>query len=197
MDSAAAGTSPRRSGTRLSRDHSSLLRKRALRRLSHEQPAAYSSLYEQVLAQTPGLTRHQARGRAWTRLRYQFPDRYLELAALEHSGIDAIPPGIRTKSWQRATARLADLCPGTYQPQFARFRADGMTPARASDRAAATVRGSNPDLFTRLLTEEYQLWLTRPQPPRRPPATSSPATASTQRFAGVLHGAAPARRRPA
>ena len=37
----------------MSGDRSSLLRKRALRRLSHEQYAAYSTLYEQVLRRSP------------------------------------------------------------------------------------------------------------------------------------------------
>jgi hypothetical protein len=85
----------------VSGDRSSVLRKRALRRLSHEQHAAYAVLYEQVLAEIPGLTRHHARGRAWTRLRREFPDRYLELFALEHGGIgDDVPPGVRSRSWR-------------------------------------------------------------------------------------------------
>ena len=79
-----------------------MLRKRALRRLSHEQYAAYSTLYEQVLSEIPGLTRHHARGRAWTRLRYQFPDRYLELFALEQSGTDTeMPPRSTSCGWWR------------------------------------------------------------------------------------------------
>jgi hypothetical protein len=144
----------------VSGDRSSVLRKRALRRLSHEQYTAYSALYEQVLSEIPGVTRHQARGRAWTRLRYEFPDRYLELFALEHGGIGAeVPPDIRTKSWQRASARLAELRKAAYRSRYAQFRAQGMTPAKAYDRAIAAVRDGDPDLFARLLAEEYQLWL--------------------------------------
>jgi hypothetical protein len=137
-----------------------VLRKRALRRLSHEQYVVYSALYEQVLSEIPGLTRHQARGRAWTRLRYEFPDRYLELFALERGGIGTdVPPEIRTKSWQRATARLAELRRAAYRSRYAEFRARDMTPAKAYDRAIAAVRDGDADLFARLLAEEYQLWL--------------------------------------
>ena len=144
----------------MSGDRSSVLRKRALCRLSREQHAAYSTLYEQVLAEIPGLTRHQARGRARTRLRYEFPDRYLELFALEQGGIGTeVPPGIRSKSWQRASARLADLRKDAHQARFAEFRVQGMGPAKAYDRAIAVVRDGNADLFARLLAEEYQLWL--------------------------------------
>jgi hypothetical protein len=144
----------------VSGDRSSVLRKRALRRLSHEYYAAYSALYEQVLSETPGLTRYQARGRAWTRLRYQFPDRYFELFALERSGIRTdVPPGIRSKSWQRASARLADLRPAAYRSGFAGFRTQGMSPRKASERAAAAIRDRDADLFARLLAEEYQLGL--------------------------------------
>lgn len=145
----------------MSGDRSSALRKRALRRLSHEQHTAYSALYEQVLSEIPGLTRHHARPRAWTRLRYQFPDRYLELFALEQSGADTeVPPDVRSKSWQRANARLADLRKSAYQPRYAEFRAQGMASPKAYDRAVAVVREGNADLFARLLAEEYQLWLT-------------------------------------
>ena len=77
----------------MSGNRSSLLRKRALCRLSHEQRAAYAAHYEQVLAEIPGLTRYQARPRAWTRLRHEFPGRYLELFALERGGIGVdVPP---------------------------------------------------------------------------------------------------------
>jgi hypothetical protein len=144
----------------VSGDRSSVLRKRALRRLSHEQPAAYSMLYEQVVSQAPDLTRHQARGRAWTRLRYEFPSRYLELFALEQVAIGTdVPPAIRSKSWQRASARLADLRKAAHQSRVAEFRAQGMTPAKVFERAVAAVRDRDPDLFARLLAEEYQLWL--------------------------------------
>jgi len=144
----------------VSGDRSSVLRKRALRRLCHEQYAAYSTLFEQVLSEIPGLTRHHARCRAWTRLRYQFPDRYLELFALEQSGVGTeMPPDIRGKSWQRANARLADLRKATYRPRYAEFRAQGMASSKAYDRAMAAVRDDNADLFARLLAEEYQLWL--------------------------------------
>jgi hypothetical protein len=143
----------------VSGDRSSVLRKRALRRLSHEQHAAYAALYEQVLAETPGLTRHHARGRAWTRLRHEFPDRYLELFALEHGGIgDDVPPEVRSKAWQRACARLAGLRQAAYRARYAQLRAQGMTPPKAYDRAIAAVREGNADLFARLLAEEYQQW---------------------------------------
>jgi len=135
-------------------------RKRALCQLAREQHATYSELYEQVLSETPGLTRYQARGRARTRLRHQFPGRYLELLAAERSGAGTeVPPAIRGKSWQRATARLADLRQGAYQARFTEFRVQGMTVAKAYDRAIAAVREANADLFARLLAEEYQLWL--------------------------------------
>jgi hypothetical protein len=148
----------------VSGDRSSLLRKRALRRLSHEQHAAYAALYEQVLAEIPGLTRHQARPRAWTRLRHEFPGRYLELFALEHGGIDDdVPPELRSKSWQRACARLADLRTAAYQSRHTEFRAQGMTPQKAYDRAIAAIREDNADLFARLLAEEYQRGLAQPR----------------------------------
>lgn len=144
----------------MSGDRSSALRKRALRRLSHEHYPAYSALYEQVLSETPGLTRYQARGRAWTRLRYQFPDRYFELFALEQGGIRTdVPPDPRGKSWQRACARLADLRKTSYRSRFEEFRAQGMAPSKAYDRAVAAVRDGNAGLFVRLLAEEYQRWL--------------------------------------
>ena len=141
-------------------DRSSLLRKRALRRLSREQHAAYSALYEQVQSESAGLSRHLARERARTLLRYQFPERYLELYGLERcAGNSDVPPGIRSKSWQRATARLADLHQAAYQPRYEEFMAQGMPPAKAYDRAIAAVRERYADLFARLLAEEYQLWM--------------------------------------
>lgn len=70
-----------------------------------------------------------------------------------------MPPGIRSKSWQRASARLADLRKADYRSRFAEFRALGMTPAKASERSTAAIRDRHADLFARLLSEEYQLWL--------------------------------------
>ena len=138
-----------------------MLRKRALRRLSHEQPVAYSALYEQVLSETSNLTRYQVRGQAWTRLRYKFPDRYLELYALELSGTSSdVPSSIRGKSWQRASTRLADFRTDAYQARFTDFRAQGMAPSKAYERAIAIMRHDHADFFSRLLAEEYQLWLT-------------------------------------
>jgi hypothetical protein len=149
-------------------DRSSLARKRALRILMREQYADYSLLYEEIRPATQ--TRHQARGRAWTQLRARFPDRYLELYAQEQAGLRTqVPAGIRSKSWQRALVRLADLRDPAYRKLFAQFRALGMNPPRAADRALAALREANSDLFARLLTEEYQLWLaaTATGPPGR------------------------------
>jgi hypothetical protein len=131
----------------VSGDRSSALRKRTLRRLTHEHYPAYSALYEQVLSETPGLTRYQARGRAWPRLRYQFPDRYFALFALEQGGIRTeVLPDPRGKSWQRACGRLADLRQTASRFHYAEFRAQGMAPSKAHDRAVAAVREDNAGL---------------------------------------------------
>ena len=39
------------------------------------------------------------------------------------------------------------------------FRAEGMSRPRAADRAMAALREAKSELFSRLLAEEYQLWL--------------------------------------
>ena len=70
-----------------------------------------------------------------------------------------MPADIRSKSWQRSLARLADLRTPAYQRLFTQFRAEGMSRPRAADRAMAALREANSDLFARLLAEEYQLWL--------------------------------------
>jgi len=70
-----------------------------------------------------------------------------------------VPADIRSKSWQRSLARLADLRTPAYQKLFTQFRAEGMNRPRAADRAMAALREANSDLFARLLAEEYQLWL--------------------------------------
>src|ERR1039458_9312640 len=93
-------------------------------------------------------------------LRHCYPDRYLELHAQERAGPGTdVPAGIRSKSWQRAVARLADLRAPAYRELFGQFRAQGMNRPAAYDRAMAILREANSDLFTRMLTEESQLWL--------------------------------------
>lgn len=139
-------------------DRSSDARKRALRLLAREHFADYTSIYEEV--RPAAQTRYQARDLARTRLRYRFPARYLELYAQEQAGPGTdVPADIRSKSWQRSLARLADLRTPAYQKLFTQFRAEGMSRPRAADRAMAALREANSDLFARLLAEEYQLWL--------------------------------------
>jgi hypothetical protein len=70
-------TIPAPAGARHSADHSSVARKRALRRLAREQPDAYTTLYQRIRPRTPSHT--HARNQAWTQLRYQYPGRYREL----------------------------------------------------------------------------------------------------------------------
>lgn len=151
--------------SRTASNRSSNLRKRALRKLSHEHYAEYSALYEHVLSLAPGMTRHRARSRAWTQLRYQFPDRYLELYAAEQAGIEDIegqlPPGVRSGCWQRANTRLAQSDKAAYQARLAEFRGPGITQSKAYDRAVAALRADHGDLFARLLAEEYQLHLAK------------------------------------
>jgi hypothetical protein len=147
---------------RAASNRSSRLRKRALRKLSHEHYREYSALYEHVLSQAPGMTRHLVRSRAWTQLRYQFPDRYLELYALEQAGIqDTMPAAIRSRCWQRANTRLAHTRKAGYQARLSEFRKQGMTQSKAYDRAVAALRAGHGDLFARLLAEEYQLHLAK------------------------------------
>jgi hypothetical protein len=134
-------------------------RTRALRLLAREHYAEYAEIYEQVRAAAPD--RYRARNRARMQLRHRYPDRYLELHAQERAGPGTdVPAGIRSKSWQRAVARLADLRAPAYRELFGQFRAQGMNRPAAYDRAMAILREANSDLFTRMLTEEYQLWLT-------------------------------------
>ena len=134
-------------------------RTRALRLLAREHYADYAGIYEQVRPAAPD--RYQARNHARIQLRHRYPDRYLELHAQEraHPGTD-VPADISSKSWQRAVARLADLRAPAYRELFGRFQAQGMNRPTAYDRAMAILREADSDLFTRMLTEEYQLWLT-------------------------------------
>jgi hypothetical protein len=141
-----------------SSDRSSAVRKRALARLAREQPAAYTGIYEQVRPDAAG--RHHARGKAWTLLRRRHPGRYFELYAEEMAAPGSeIPAVIRTRSWQRASARLADLRAAAYRESYDGFRAQGMPHSRARERAVAVLRDSRSGLFARLLSDEYELWL--------------------------------------
>lgn len=163
---------------RTTSNRSSNLRKRALRKLSHEHYREYSALYEDVLSETPGMTRHCVRSRAWTQLRYQFPDQYLELYALEQAGIeDKVPPGMRSRCWQRANTRLARSDEAAYQARLAEFRGQGITQSKAYDRAVAALRADYGDLFARLLAEEYQLHLAK----AGEPASCCQATAAERK----------------
>jgi hypothetical protein len=84
-------TWPPAGSARRSADHSSAARKRALRRLAREQPAAYATLYQRIRPVAAG--HYHARNRAWTQLRRQFPGRYQELYAQErrHSALGPVP----------------------------------------------------------------------------------------------------------
>lgn len=82
-------TTPAPTGARHSADHSSVARKRALRRLAREQPDAYTTLYQRIRPRMPSHT--HARNQAWTQLRYQYPDRYRELYE-EERPLAAKPP---------------------------------------------------------------------------------------------------------
>jgi hypothetical protein len=132
-------------------------RTRALRLLAREHHAEYAEIYEQVRAGAPD--RYRARNQARMQLRHRHPDRYVELHAQERAGPGTdVPAGIRSKSWQRAVARLADFRAPAYRELFGQFRAQGMNRPTAYDRAMAILREADSDLFTRMLTEEYQLW---------------------------------------
>jgi hypothetical protein len=133
-------------------------RTRALRLLARERYAEYAGIYAQV--RPAASDRYQARNLARMQLRHRDPGRYLELHAQEQASHGTeLPAGIRSKSWQRATARLADLRAPAYRELFTRFRAQGMNRPAAYDRAMAVIREADSDLFTQMLAEEYRLWL--------------------------------------
>ena len=120
------------------------------------------------------------------RLRYQFPDRYLELYALEQAGIeDKVPPGMRSRCWQRANTRLAHSDEAAYQARLAESRGPGITQSKAYDRAVAALRADHGDLFARLLAEEYQLHRAKaaswPAAARRPRPSASGISKSLAR----------------
>ncbi|HUY46288.1 MAG TPA: hypothetical protein VMV92_11255 [Streptosporangiaceae bacterium] len=157
-------------------------RMRALRLLAREHYAEYAEIYQQVRPIAPD--RYQARNRARMLLRDRYPGRYLELRAQERAGSGTdIPADIRSKSWQRAVARLADLRAPAYRELFDQFRAQGMNRPAAYDRAMAVLREADSDLFTRLLTEEYQLWLavSAVGPAEHRPAPEQPVAAHAER----------------
>jgi hypothetical protein len=143
---------------RSSSNRSSGIRKRALRRLAREQHVDYALIYEQVYPRAG--RRDRARGQAWTQLGHKHLGRYLELYAEESVAAGTeIPPGIRSKAWQRTTGCLADLHQREYRRLFEQFRAGGMPEPRAYDRAMAGIREANSEMFAQMLAEEYRLWL--------------------------------------
>ena len=143
--------------SRESSNLASLNRKRALRRLARQEYDAYRGHYTAFKAD--GYEKHQARGRAWTQLRAQFLDAYLELYALEQvsPGYDASPE-IRTRSWSRAMGLLGDLRKTPYREHYERFIADGLSKPDAAYRASAVIRSEDPELFARLLAAEIRMW---------------------------------------
>jgi hypothetical protein len=143
---------------RKSRNRSSTMRKRALRRLARERRSAYDEAYQAIRPLTE--TRFHARDRAFTQLRHRYPDRYLELYAEERAGVTtSVPPGLRSKSWQRAIARLADLSGPAYQELSREMRARGMSSGRAYDMAMTRIRHASGELFAALLADELMMWL--------------------------------------
>lgn len=133
----------------MSGNRSPKLRKRALRRLSHEQYAAGSALYEHVLPEIPGLTRHLARGRAPAPHRQQFPHRYPQLPAHEQAGTGTeVPPDTGSRCWQRANARLAD------RPDR---RVQGRTAAAVTPAAGPSKLGAASARITELEAENARL----------------------------------------
>lgn len=145
---------------RKSADLSSQLRRRALRELARQEHATYQKLYDAILPSAGD--RFRARGQALTRLRRRFPDRYFELYAFEaaiHTVGATVPPVIRTKAWQRATALLTDLRVTTYRRRLNELRAEGLNNTAAYVAAAAELRSAEPDLFTSLLANELRMWL--------------------------------------
>lgn len=133
-------------------------RRRALRLLAREHLTDYTAIYEQVCR--TARNRFHARDAARARLRERYPVRYQELLAQEQaSPIPDVPANIRSKSWQRSIARLADLRQVDFRRTFDQFRAQGMTQSRATARAMAALQEANQDLFSRLLSEEYELWM--------------------------------------
>ena len=142
-------------------NESSKARKRALRQLAREERVVYRNLYTVI---APGAGRpDRARGQAMTQLRYQFPDRYVELYAIERAAPGAdIPADIRSKSWQRAMGILADLRKVPYGKRLDQLHSEGYSHPAAFDLATAELRAAEPDLFADLLAREISMWLTSP-----------------------------------
>ena len=86
---------------------------------------------------------------------------------------------------KRALRRLSHAA---YRARYAGFRAQGMTPQKAYDRAIAAIREGNADLFARLLAEEYQLRLAVPD--AATPAGDRGSVGGCERAAAVAVAAA-------
>jgi hypothetical protein len=138
-------------------DRSSAARKRALRRLAREDRPTYRALFEQVRPQV--RTHDQASGRALTLLRYQYPDRYLELYAQERLGPGTnVPPEVRAVAWRTASRRLATLRFPAYRDLFGQAKVGGLTGSCAYDLAITQLRNAHQELFVRLLVTEISRW---------------------------------------
>lgn len=169
--------------TREASDRASVTRKRALRRLAHQENAAYRALFEGFRA--AGFSADPARSRAWTQLRQEFPDEYLTFYAIEQVSPDALVPArVRSRAWQRAMGLLTELRGIPYRHYFDGFRATGLSSAEATYRAAAEIKAQEPELFARLLADEIRMWLNSDDTGGRPPA--APAGGSATDFYAAL-----------
>lgn len=170
--------------SRTSSDRASLMRKRALRRLARQEYDAYRGHHAGLTAR--GYAKDQARGRAWTQLRGQFPDAYLELYALEQvgPGYDTSPQ-VRARSWQQAMGLLGNLRKTSYREHLERLLAEGLSKADAAYRAAAAIRSQDPELFARLLAAQIRMWQSlsggAPGAAGPEPGTPVPVDAATAR----------------
>lgn len=167
--------------SRASSDHASRMRKRALRRLARQEYDAYRVHYNSLRAS--GYENHQARGRAWTLLRHQFLDAYLELYALEQvsPGYDTSPL-IRGRAWQRAMGLLGNLRKVPYREHYERFLADGLNMPAAAYQASTVIRAQEPELFARLLAAEIRLWQFASDEATSEPAVPAEAASARARF---------------
>jgi hypothetical protein len=126
--------------------------------LSHEQPDRYRQHY--LAVQTKAVSRFAARGQAWTLLRRDFPDRYVELYVDERArGRPTAPPDVRSKAWRRATGLLVDLRTGEYSGLFAAAKASGLDELNAYATAVSHLRNRHAETFAGLVAREVDFWV--------------------------------------